>query len=116
MARKPLTTSNTGRPAVRVNPRVHRRFLRPRGAGVGAGFGDQAVAVELTGLDPNTTYYYRVLAHNENGTTESSQSRRNVLHDASERQGVLADHRAWELVSPPEKHGAEVKPSAAKER
>ena len=80
----------------------------PPGTDIGAGFGDQSAEVELQGLVPNTTYYYRVLAENENGVAESEQSTQTFFTTLPASEGVLLDHRSWELVSPPEKHGATV--------
>ncbi len=78
------------------------------GADVGSGFGDQSAIVEVQGLQPNTTYYYRVLAHNENGSAESPQSAETFFMTLPSAEGVLLDHRSWEMVSPPEKHGATI--------
>ena len=80
------------------------------GPEVGSGYGDQTVKVELTDLQPNTTYYYRVLAHSDNGTAESLQGTEAFFTTLPSAQGTLLDHRSWELVSPPEKHGATVEP------
>ena len=82
----------------------------PPGGDLGSGFGDQGVTADLTALQPNTTYFYRVVAQNEDGTTESDQSRETFFTTLPSAEGVLADHREWELVSPPEKRGASVEP------
>ena len=82
----------------------------PPGADIGSGFGDQLESVELQGLQANSTYYYRVLAENEHGAGESPQSTATFFTTLPSSEGVLADHREWELVSPPEKHGAAVEP------
>ena len=86
---------------------MHGRASPARGA-LSAGFGDQSTEAELGGLEPNTTYYYRVLAENENGSAESEQSTQTFFTTLPSAEGVLPDHRSWELVSPPEKHGATV--------
>ena len=78
------------------------------GAVIGSGFGDATATVELQGLVPNTSYFYRVLARNADGTAESPQSTKTFFTTLPSAEGVLADHRAWELVSPPEKHGAAI--------
>ncbi len=80
------------------------------GAEVGSDFGDHMESQVLEALAPNTTYYYRVLAHNKNGTVESPQSTETFFTTLPSSEGVLADQREWELVSPPEKHGATVEP------
>ncbi len=71
-----------------------------------AGFGDQDVSVEVTGLAPATAYFYRVLASNAAGSVEGAPvvDTFTTLPSA----GVLPDGRAWEMVSPPDKHGAAV--------
>jgi DNA-binding beta-propeller fold protein YncE len=71
-----------------------------------AGFGDRAVSVVVQGLSPATAYEYLVLASNADGSTEGvpSSNTFTTLPSAS----VLPDDRAWELVTPPDKHGASV--------
>ena len=68
----------------------------------GAGFGDQAVTATLEGLTPGTEYHYRVLAASSLG----SSSREGTF--TTRTTFTLADSRAWELVSPPDKHGASI--------
>ncbi len=82
----------------------------PPGAVVGSGFGDESVSEELSGLVPNTTYYYRVVATNEHGVSESPQNGQTFFATLPSAEGLLADHREWEMVSPPEKDGAAVEP------
>ncbi|HTZ64270.1 MAG TPA: hypothetical protein VMB51_09205 [Solirubrobacteraceae bacterium] len=74
---------------------------------LGAGFGDQTVTVTISGLAPATDYYYALVAKSALGgpvvaapATETFQT----LPSAS----VLPDGRAWEMVSPPDKHDAAV--------
>jgi hypothetical protein len=71
-----------------------------------AGFGDQEVSLEVTGLEPGTAYFYRVLASNAVGGVEGAPAvdAFTTLPSA----GGLPDGRAWEMVSPPDKHGAAV--------
>jgi len=76
----------------------------PPGRDIGSGFGDQHVSVTVSGLQPATTYYFRVLATSELGTSERS----GILNTMPSPVGLLPDHRAWELVSPPEKFGASI--------
>jgi hypothetical protein len=73
---------------------------------LGAGFGDREVSVEVKGLVPATAYYYRVLASNSAGHTEGVPSPNTFTTLPS--PSVLPDGRAWEMVSPPEKHGAAI--------
>jgi DNA-binding beta-propeller fold protein YncE len=79
----------------------------PPGADLGAGFGDQPVSVEVTGLESGRTYFYRVVASNELGTAEAAQTA-HTFTTLPNAAGLLPDGRAWELVSPPEKLGSEI--------
>ncbi len=79
------------------------------GTDLGDGFGAQGVGVTLRGLAPGRTYYYRVLASNSLGQAEGEQ-RLGTFEALPGSAGVLADGRAWELVSPAEKDGASVEP------
>ena len=81
----------------------------PPGTDAGAGFSDQSASVELQGLEPSTTYYYRIIAANEHGEAQGSESFGSITTLPS-AQGLLADQRAWELVSPPEKDGSSIEP------
>jgi hypothetical protein len=72
----------------------------------GDGFGDVAVQATLEGLEPNTTYFYRVIAKNEHGTAVSGQNTQTFFTTLPSSEGVLLDDRQWELVSPVERHGA----------
>lgn len=76
------------------------------GADLGSGFGDQSVEVTVEGLKADTTYFFRVIASNEHGTTESSQSAKTFFTTLPSSEGLLADNRQWEMVSPPTKGGA----------
>jgi DNA-binding beta-propeller fold protein YncE len=71
-------------------------------AHIGAGRGDVAVSTHLTGLAPNTTYHWRLVATNENGTTTGLDH--TFIYD--ETGGGLPDNRSYEMVTPPEKNGA----------
>jgi DNA-binding beta-propeller fold protein YncE len=67
-----------------------------------AGFGDQPVTWEIQSL-PAGTYYYRLVAENSFGEVVSAEQTFTIAAIVS----GLADGREWELVSPPEKAGAE---------
>jgi DNA-binding beta-propeller fold protein YncE len=76
------------------------------------GFGDHSVGVQLPPTCSPTsgapclssgTYFYRVVAKNEKGEARSEQTF-TILGLVSE---LPADNRAWEMVSPPNKDGAE---------
>lgn len=67
----------------------------------GAGQGPVQVEAQLAGLTSGTTYHYRLVATNQAGTT--------IGDDRGIEVGVtLPDHRAWEMVSPPDKNGGQV--------
>jgi hypothetical protein len=70
-----------------------------------AGAGTAAVerSVSIEGLAPGATYHYRVVAHNAVSTVEGPDHV--FVAQSGEAPGLL-DGRAWELVSPPDKHGA----------
>jgi hypothetical protein len=69
------------------------------------------VSVNLQGLAGGAVYHYRVVATNARGTTdgESNANGEEVVHTfTTQALGgfVLPDGRQWEMVSPPDKHGA----------
>ncbi len=70
---------------------------------LGSGFADQSLSIELAGLAPGL-YHYRVLASNGLGSVTSGERTFTVAATAP----ALPDGRQWEMVSPPEKDGAEV--------
>jgi DNA-binding beta-propeller fold protein YncE len=86
----------------------------------GTGLAARTVWAAATGLEPGTTYHYRVLASNELGTAEGPDQTFTTL-TASEsacpnealRGGFsasLPDCRAYELVTPPNQASAEPDP------
>jgi hypothetical protein len=81
------------------------------------GSGNIAISVSelVVGLSPNTKYRLRVITTNSIGTTESEVKtiKTFALPQAPTQgqfpgEGFLPDGRAWEMVSPPEKNGADV--------
>jgi hypothetical protein len=66
--------------------------------------GPRSVSVHIRGLQPNTTYHYRVLAKNSLGTTEGSDA--TFTTQPAGGAPALPDGRAWEMVSPPEKNNS----------
>jgi hypothetical protein len=80
----------------------------PVPAGEVEGFGDRGVSIALSGLSPSTTYTVLVIAENEFGKTESTS--RTFTTGSSPVEAALLDGRAWELVSPADKHGATIEP------
>jgi hypothetical protein len=73
----------------------------------GSGTVDVSLSVLVAGLSPGATYHYRVVAYNSYNTsgTVVEGSDRTFTTQSAEASG-LPDGRAWELVSPPDKHGA----------
>jgi DNA-binding beta-propeller fold protein YncE len=67
------------------------------------------VGTHLQGLSPHTTYHVHVVARNSHGEGLPGEE----LVFTTQGEGtplVLADDRQWELVSPPDKHGALLQP------
>ena len=89
--------------AVAVNPCAS---VPLGGASAGSGGEPVAVSQSIFGLEPDTTYHYRVLAENSLGPAVGpSQS------FTTQPLGLgyeLIDSRAWEMVSPPNKRGAQL--------
>ncbi len=77
-------------------------------ANLGEGFGPVLREAFLSGLQPGTTYHYRFVARDtrdSNTYTVHGADQTFVTQLAALGFG-LADSRAWEMVSPPDKHGA----------
>lgn len=74
--------------------------------GIGSGMADVAVSQYLQGLASGAVYHYRVVATNALGTVAGAD------HTFATQPGgatpQLPDGRAWELVSPADKHGATI--------
>jgi uncharacterized protein YjiK len=73
---------------------------------IGSSESGQAEHVHVQELKPATTYYYRVLATNSLGTAEGPEHAF-TTQEAAE-PFALADGRAWEMVSPSDKHGSPI--------
>jgi hypothetical protein len=69
----------------------------------GSGTVDVTLSAPIEGLAAGTAYHYRVVAVNSLGTVEGGD--RVFSTKAAQASGLL-DGRAWEMVSPPDKHGA----------
>jgi hypothetical protein len=83
------------------------------GVAIGSIKGDLSVSQHLQGLSASTTYHYRVVAISElsPGVFESFEgSDETFTTQQTGTQFALPDGRQWELVSPPNKHGALVEP------
>ncbi len=81
----------------------------PPDADIGSGTSAVAVSQHLSGLTPATTYHFRVVAHNANGTATSPD------HTFVYLPGTpgLPDGRAYEMVTPVDKAGSVVSPNSA---
>lgn len=77
-------------------------------ANAGAGSSFVSVTEHLQELQPSVVYHYRLVASNEVGTTDGPD--RTFTTQPAGSPLVLPDERQWELVSPPNKDGAEVVP------
>jgi hypothetical protein len=83
-------------------------------ANLGDGFAPVARQAVVGNLTPGTTYHYRFVARDErDGVQYTVHGADRTL--ATQVAGLgfeLADGRAWEMVSPPDKHGAKILGSA----
>jgi hypothetical protein len=84
------------------------------GSYLGQGFGDQVAASDVASLAPSTTYHFRVIAENPfaEGPDSVVSEERTFTTQPAGAESVLPDGRGWELVSPPDKHGASIEPIA----
>jgi hypothetical protein len=71
---------------------------------VGGGGADVAIEQEIEGLTPGTEYHYRVFASNALGAAVG-EDHAFTTQPTSENL-LLLDGRRWEMVTPPNKHGA----------
>jgi DNA-binding beta-propeller fold protein YncE len=82
----------------------------PRGGAITASRNDVRVQFAVTGLQPETTYHFRVVAENS-ASTEPGPSIGPSMTFTTQTSGlgaVLSDSRAWEMVSPPKKFGGTI--------
>jgi hypothetical protein len=96
-----------GTEACPQNPGACTNIPAPPGEDIGAGSEDVAREVELTGLEPGTTYHFRVLDTNALGTSEGPE-RTFTTQQQAPASFALPDHRAFELVTPVDKGSAAV--------
>ncbi len=76
-------------------------------ADLGGGFGDREAELELQGLAPGV-YHFRLVAESELASgADTVRSPERTFTILAQTSG-LPDGREWELVSPPNKHGAAV--------
>jgi hypothetical protein len=88
------------------NPAACTSIPTPPGKDIGPGETPVPVSQPIAELQPSTTYYYRAIAINTLGTTQGAEHTITTQH--GETPFALADNRAWELVTPPDKHGAPI--------
>jgi sugar lactone lactonase YvrE len=90
----------------KANPAACTNTPAPPGSDIGSGEAGVSGSVRLQELKPASTYHYRVLAINTLGTAEGPEH--TLTTQPVPTPFALADNRAWELVTPPDKHGAPV--------
>jgi DNA-binding beta-propeller fold protein YncE len=73
---------------------------------IGFGFGDVFVQQTVSGLQPGTSYFFRVIAENVGGELAEGAQAANTFTTLPNAGGLLPDGREWELVSPPDKGGS----------
>jgi hypothetical protein len=95
-----------GTSSCKANPSACTDIPAAPGQDIGSGSEDVAESQKLTGLQPDTTYFYRVIAINALGSTEGPE--RTLTTKQPTSTFALPDGRAWEMVSPPNKAGAPV--------
>ncbi len=80
------------------------------GVEVGSASGDQGVSVHLQQLAPATTYHFRVVSvsHPPGETVVTEGDDRTFTTQGTGGAVALPDGRAWEMVTPAEKHGADL--------
>jgi hypothetical protein len=74
----------------------------------GSGEADVLRSAQLQGLQPLTTYHFRVVATNSLGTSDGPD--RTFTTQSPIAAALLPDDRGWEMVTPPNKHGAPLQP------
>jgi hypothetical protein len=84
----------------------------PPGASAGSGAEALSVSVHLQGLSPGTVYHYRIVASSEpEGEAFTVQSPDETFTTQGPGSGTsLPDGRSYEMVTPPNKHGAGIYP------
>ncbi len=77
---------------------------------VGSGTSGVTVSAEPEGLLPGTTYHYRVVATVAERSETIDGADETFVTQPAGSEFALPDDRQWELVSPPNKHGATIYP------
>ncbi len=87
-------------------PEACATVVGPSGGDLGAAEVDQLGSVELQGLTPETTYHFRVVATNAQGTVDSAE--RTFTTQGAGTTFQLPDDRAYEMVSPVDKNSGDI--------
>ncbi len=88
------------------NPALCTSIPLAPGQDIGGGETPVPVSQPIAELTPQTTYYYRAVTTNSLGTSRGPEHA--ITTQAEETPFTLPDHRAWEMVTPPDKGGAPV--------
>ena len=73
--------------------------------------GENPISQAIAGLTPDTVYHYRVVAVSDViGETVDSYGQDETFVTQAAGESSLPDARHWEMVSPPEKQGAQFEP------
>ncbi len=88
----------------------------PVGGGLLEGSAPLQVADAISGLSSDTTYHYRAIATSHCSPSDEAKvclgtGATKSFHTFAAKSPGLPDNRAYELVSPPEKHGGQVIPA-----
>jgi hypothetical protein len=75
---------------------------------VGSGTNPVEVSQPISGLEPQTTYHFRLVASNAAGSVQGGDAHFTTF--ISEQDPALADGRAYEMVSPSQKKGEVIPP------
>ena len=81
------------------------------GVDIGSLDGVQDVSLHLQGLEASTVYHYRLVVV-QDGETFAEPDRAFTTQSAGGEELTLADGRAWELVSPPNKKAVVIGPGS----
>jgi hypothetical protein len=86
----------------------HATAIPAAGADLGSGVSDALASAHLSGLASDTTYHYRIVAANQAIPTGLDGPDLTLTTQLSGGLLGLPDGRAWEQVTPVEKHGANI--------
>jgi len=97
-----------GYDAASPNPYAAGAIAPAHPGSVGSGGVNLDVSVPLMGLQPGTTYHYRVLAINEHGATPGADHTFTTYPSGG--PFALPDGRVYEMVTPVDKNGTDLNP------